>query len=541
VSLPLATHRATILRALSLSAIVAASAFLAWWTWQTTAALSRLGERSVIESTVLLVREKIDRVESTIISADNAVLHMLDPDDLDDLATRWPALAERISPTVRSVLVVDGSGRVLRHVTREGPGDVGGSASLAAIFERGLREELGLRDPVGAHRHFHGTVAGQQVLVTHFVRAHAGRRYHVLLETDLAYVLEEVLPRLFDDPLARGRFNITDETNQLVYGRALTAAGDFLVSAPFPTTLYKWRLAVVPRQAPEFERGARRRRYAEAGYVGLSLVVIVAGVLFLVYAVRKEERLNQLKSDFIATVSHELKTPLSLVRMFGEMLASNRVASPEKRAQYLDIIVRESERLSALIDNVLDFARLEGGRASYEFAEADLAEVVGRSVEMFRYRQQREKPVIVLEAPVPGPTVRLDERALQLMVFNLLDNAFKYAGESETVRVGVGREGRRAWLEVQDQGPGIDPDDLRRVFERFYRGRAARRGQARGSGIGLALVQHIARAHGGEATVEAAPGSQGGAVFRVVFPALAATEVQPRDDAPPETTLDPDA
>lgn len=534
----LATRRTTILRALSLMAIVAASAFLAWWTWHTTAALERLGERSVIESTVLLVREKIDRVESTIIAADNAVLHLLDPDDLDDLATRWPAMAARISPTVRSVLVIDAGGRVLRHVTRDdGSETAGGSASLAAVFERGLRDELGLRDPVGSHRHFHGTVAGQQVLVTHFVRAQGPRRYHVVIETDLAYVLQEVLPRLFDDPLARGRFNITDETNQIVYGRPLMAAGDFLVSARFPTTLYKWRLAIVPRQAPEFERGARRRRYAEAGYVGLSLVVIVAGVLFLVYAVRKEERLNQLKSDFIATVSHELKTPLSLVRMFGEMLASNRVASPEKRTQYLDIIVRESERLSALIDNVLDFARLEGGRASYEFAEADLAEVVGRAVEMFRYRQQRDKPRVMLEAPVPGPRVRLDERALQLLVFNLLDNALKYAGDSEEVIVRVGRSGRRAWLEVQDQGPGIDPDDARRVFERFYRGRAARRGQARGSGIGLALVRHIARAHGGEATVSAAD-PPGGAVFRVLFPALATPESHPEGDAAGEGTAE---
>lgn len=535
-------RRATLLRALSLTAIVAASAFLGWWTWQTTAALERLGERSVIESTVLLVREKIDRVESTLIAADNAVLHLLNPDDLDDLAVRWPALAERISPTVRSVLVLDAAGRVLRHVSREeSPETASTRATLPGLLDQGLRDELGLDHPVGAHRHFHGTVAGQSVLVTHFVRAQGLRRYHVLLETDLDYVLGEVLPRLFDDPLARGRFNITDETNQLVYGRALTRAGDFLVSAPFPTTLYKWRLSIIPRQAPELEQRARRRRYVEASYVGLSLLVIVVGVLFLVYAVRKEERLNQLKSDFIATVSHELKTPLSLVRMFAEMLASDRVPTPEKRAQYLDIIVRESERLSALIDNVLDFARLEGGRASYEFVEADLADVVGRAVSHFRYRQQRDKPQVELDAPTPGPTVRLDARALELMVFNLLDNAFKYAGDSETVRVRVRADGRRALLEVEDQGPGIDPEDARRVFERFYRGRAARRGQARGSGIGLALVQHIARAHGGQATVHPAAGPHG-ALFRVAFPAVpvgAAPSGPSGDSAGAEGTVDP--
>jgi signal transduction histidine kinase len=148
---------------------------------------------------------------------------------------------------------------------------------------------------------------------------------------------------------------------------------------------------------------------------------------------------------------------------------------------------------------------------------------------------------VELDAPAPGPTVRLDARALELMVFNLLDNAFKYAGDSETVRVRVRADGRRALLEVEDQGPGIDPEDARRVFERFYRGRAARRGQARGSGIGLALVQHIARAHGGQATVHPAAGPHG-ALFRVAFPAVAVGAAPPGpsgDSAGAEGTVDP--
>ena len=147
--------------------------------------------------------------------------------------------------------------------------------------------------------------------------------------------------------------------------------------------------------------------------MGLSLLVILAGVVFLVYAVRKEERLNQLKSEFIATVSHELKTPLSLIRMFGEMLSSERAHSPDKRKQYLDIIVRESERLTALIENVLDFARLERGRASYEFAAADLGEVVTRGIDLFRYRVDRERPELVADIAPDLPKTRLDERAMQ--------------------------------------------------------------------------------------------------------------------------------
>ncbi len=508
------TRVVRVLRGILLAAIVGASAFLARWTWRTTAALERLGERSIIESTVLLVREKLDRVEAQVITADRAVLHLVDPDDLERLASRWPDLAERISPAVRAVLVLDHEGRALRCVSRRGARD---AERFTALVQEHLRPELRLEEaPAGTHRHWHGAVLGQAVLVTHFTRETDGRRWHVVLETDLEFMREEVFPKLFDDPMARGRFNVTDESNRIVVGRPLTAAGDFLVSMRFPTTLYKWRLSVAPRFAPEFETRARTRRRVEAFSVALSLSVIVLGVSFLIWAVRKEERLNRLKSDFIATVSHELKTPLALIRMFGEMLASGRVPTDEKRAQYLDIIVRESERLTALIENVLDFARLERGRSSFEFVEGDLGAAVERAVEQFRYRSQRERPALECEVDEALPRVRLDERAVQLLVFNLLDNAFKYAGDSDAVRVRVRRDSGRLVLDVEDHGPGIDPDDARRVFERFYRGKVARSGSARGSGIGLALVKHIAQAHGGDVSVH--PASPTGAVFRVTIP-----------------------
>lgn len=512
---PLAlARRRQILRWTLLTAIVLASAFLSWWTFRTSAALERLGERSIIESTVLLVREKIDRVEALIIGGDNAVLHLVNPDDLDVVASRWPDLAERISPAAWTVLVLDEAQRPLRVVARGGDGD---ARRFRAFFEERLRAELRLQDEtVGAYKHWHGALGGQNALVSYATREVAGRRYYVVIEIDLDYVRREVLPKLFDDPLARGRFNITDESNRLVYGRQLTAAGDFLVSMRFPTTLYKWRLAVAPRQAPELESRARNRRVAEGFFVTVALGVILAGVLFLLYAVRQEERLNRLKSDFIATVSHELKTPLALIRMFGEMLASERVATPEKRRHYLDVIVRESERLTSLIENVLDFARLERGKASFEFATGDLGAVVLRDVDLFRHRMQRDRPALVTDLAADLRPVRFDERAVQLMLFNLLDNACKYAGDGATITVRLRGDARRVTLEVEDEGPGIDPDDARRIFERFYRGKAARTGQARGSGIGLSLVKHIARAHGGDVTLR--PRVGGGSVFVVTIP-----------------------
>jgi two-component system phosphate regulon sensor histidine kinase PhoR len=150
----------------------------------------------------------------------------------------------------------------------------------------------------------------------------------------------------------------------------------------------------------------------------------------------------------------------------------------------------------------------------------DLGEVVTRGVELFRYRAEQGKARLVLDIAPGLPKTKLDERAMHLLLFNLLDNAIKYAGASDAVIVRVRDARGRLTLEVEDHGAGIDSEDARRIFERFYRGKTARSGAARGSGIGLALVKHIARAHGGDVAVRPAEG--GGAVFSVTLPVTAA-------------------
>ncbi len=167
--------------------------------------------------------------------------------------------------------------------------------------------------------------------------------------------------------------------------------------------------------------------------VVLSSAIIVLGVVVILLANERERRVSAMKSEFVANVSHELKTPLALVRMFAEMLQSGRVASEEKRQQYLDIIVSESERLSALIENVLDFARVERGRQAYEFAEGDVGEAVSKAVNVYRYRAEREGVELATELEPNLPSARIDDRAIQLAVINLLDNALKYAAGSERV------------------------------------------------------------------------------------------------------------
>jgi two-component system phosphate regulon sensor histidine kinase PhoR len=502
-----------VLRLALLPALVVAATFIAWWTFRTTQDLRRLDKASIIESTLLLAREKVDRVEQQLIAADLSAFQSVDPDDLDGLASRWRAGEPRVVPSIRSVIVLDERLRVVRHVFRDEPSRA--SAFLALFLRAGLPALQLASDGLGSHRHLHVSLEGASILLSVQTRESGGRRFHVVLEGDMDHIRRELIPALFDDRAEQERFAVVDEGGRAVVGRPL-GGGDFVVSLRFPTTLYGWRLSAEPRKAVEIAARSRRRPVYDVVLVAVSLLVLVAGVVFLGFAARNERRLNGLKSDFIATVSHELKTPLSLIRMFGEMLASDRQLPDDRRRQYLQIIVRESERLTALIENVLDFARVERGKAAYDFRENNLRDVIVRAVDFVRSRLDRDRPAIVVELPESVPDSLLDEQALQLLLFNLLDNAMKYAPEGERVFVRLRLEGARFSVEVQDEGPGIEEDDAPRVFERFFRGRRARDNGARGSGIGLALVQHIARAHGGDVAVRNARPK--GALFTVALP-----------------------
>jgi two-component system phosphate regulon sensor histidine kinase PhoR len=464
-----------------------------------------------------------------------------DPARLEVLTERWLPTAQRETPSVRAILVLDESRTVLAFASR---------ATGALAEEEGFRRllvdrmlgdmELGAQGP-DELRHLHRAYAQQSYLLSYWQRLHEGRRYVIVAWHDIGRIVRETLPMLYAEPATPGaprttpsaasRMNVVDEEGRIIYGPPLRT-GEFTVGVRFPTTLYNWRVQVSPLASEELASRVQNRRLLEITMVSLSCIVIVVGAFAIVLVSEKERRISALKSEFVANVSHELKTPLALVRMFAEMLQSGRVASDAKKQEYLDIIVRESERLSALIENVLDFARLERGRGSYEFAEADVGDAVARAANVYRYRAEREGVKLVVEVEPDLPRARIDERAIQLAVINLVDNALKYAPQSEAITVRArGHEGG-VRVDVGDQGPGVPAEDRARIFERFVRlpgsrderatsGRAsnsrAAQSPVRGSGIGLALVKHIAESHGGRAWVTSEIGR--GSTFTFTIPA----------------------
>ena len=471
---------------------------LGWVTFRTTFQIEKLRQQSVVEATISLANEKVDRLDKRIIDQDNVVLAETDVSDLGALGPRWLPIAARETPTVRAVLVLDpqvASHDVLAFASRAGGGPE--DDGFRRLLVERIYPELSLsRDPPDELRHLHKVYGGQSYLISYCLKTSGPRPYLVVAWHDVPRIVHDMLPRIFQDAAGASRVNILDEDGRVVFGPPLRG-GEFTVGRPFPTTLYNWRLQVALTSAQELGARVERRRLLEMLMVGLSCVVVIAGIAVVIIAAERERRLSALKSDFVANVSHELKTPLSLVRMFAELLLTGRVASDDKRREYLQIILNESERLTALIENVLDFARFERGKSAFDFQEGDLGAVVLRAVDVYRYRAEREG--VTLEVWIePGlPVALFDQRALELLVMNLLDNALKYAKDGKLVRVEARRAAKTLEIRVIDRGPGIDPSERRRIFERFVRGRSGTGEQVRGSGIGLALVKHIAESHGG--------------------------------------------
>jgi len=490
--------------------LIAAAGVLSYYTWETATRYEELGASSIAHSTLLLVEEKVDRIEQQIIAVDNAVFHLIDIGDPEGLRSRWLPFAARISPSVRAVVIMTEDHEVVDYVARASSSE---ERAFLKIFKKYLLPEIEIPTlELERLHHLHTALSGTSYLISYKLTEREGQRFLVAAHHDTGYLVREDFPRLFSSDEARAQFNIVDDDNRRMFGESLRDSGDYIVGVRFPTTLYRWRMQIAPKDAPLLEEQARQREFNKASLIALSVLVLLLGVVFLLYATIQERRLNALKSDFIANVSHELKTPLSVVRMFAEMLLSERVSSVEKQRQYLEMICRESERLSSLIENVLDFAALERGKQKFQPLEADLSAIVTRGVETVRHRL--ESTEVRLHLPPDVPSVVVDEDSILLALINLLDNAAKY-GEGTPIDVSLEVQRREVVVSVRDRGPGIPREDEKRVFDRFYR--VPRPGQhVRGSGIGLSLVKHIAEAHGGRAFTRNAP--DGGAVVSFSVP-----------------------
>jgi signal transduction histidine kinase len=253
-------------------------------------------------------------------------------------------------------------------------------------------------------------------------------------------------------------------------------------------------------------------------YVPSILLVVAVSMLggYLVWRdTRREVRLAETRSQFVSSVSHELKTPLTSIRMFAEILQKQSI-DPQIHAECVDTIVNESERLTRLLNNVLDFSKAERGQKQYRMEPTRLADVVAAAVRTMHYPLAAQGFNLRVDIDEAVPQIRGDRDALEQAVLNLLTNAMKYSGQSRDIELRLFPQNGHALIAVADHGIGIAANDVSRIFDRFYRARVAENQSIAGTGLGLSLVEHIVKGHGGRVDVESQPGA--GSTFSIRLP-----------------------
>jgi signal transduction histidine kinase len=323
---------------------------------------------------------------------------------------------------------------------------------------------------------------------------------------------------------------IVNEEGQAVSGNGVPPRTGVVVERGFPLMFFDPDLlAAMPPPRPEVPMWTARVAPGREGavdslaegadrtflFISLAAVTTVIGLVATARAVRAAAALAAMQSDFVSTVTHELKTPLVSIRLISETLAKGRYSTPDTIGDYARLLSDESDRLRALVDNLLTFARVNDARHAYSFEAIDVLDVVEDVLEHAQGRLDEQRFEVVVDIPHDLPRVQVDRVAFMQVLGNLIDNAIKYSERRRYLAIQGRVQGDHVAVEVADRGIGIPREELERVFERFFRGQGARPG---GSGLGLTIARRVIEDHGGKIAVRSARGE--GTVVMITLPAL---------------------
>jgi signal transduction histidine kinase len=418
-------------------------------------------------------------------------------------------------------------------------------------FARSLREELEpfVKDKAAALRPAGEFVSrregnSRQILAL-FTAGKTPEKLSGILgfELDLDYLRRELAPRILAET-AGGEpvfFVLTESGRTVASTRAPSPDAEKRFAERLAEPLDDFAVVLMlPRSAMAGEITSIRSTIY-FWVVAISIVGIIGGVIFTVRTVNREIKLAQLQTDFVSNVTHELKTPLTSIQMFVETLQEDRVKHPGEREECLNIIASESRRLSRLIDRVLDFSRLEAGSKSYSLRPASVPEVVKKSIEALRQQLEEERVELHLRIPRKVSPALMDPDAVAEVILNLLTNAVKYsAAAPKGVWLTIRESKTNIIVDVVDKGIGVSRWELKKIFEKFYRSDNRLAREIEGTGLGLTISRHIARAHGGDILV--ASRKNQGSRFSLVLKKAAEDKAQPAAEAsgaPPEPKSEP--
>jgi len=309
---------------------------------------------------------------------------------------------------------------------------------------------------------------------------------------------------------------ILSQNDSVLYLQQNLPVSGYLVAENFSQRFTGWKVALFDPDGKSIEQLTGKEKLLYLILFAGIIVLMLIGIILMVYTVVHESEISRMKSEFVSNVSHELKTPLALIRMFGETLDSGIVTEEKDKQKFYGIIRKESERLTHLINNVLDFSRLDAGVKEYNFREADLVEVVRNSLEAYKFQTSDSGIKIESELPDVSIILKIDKEAIPQVLLNLLNNAVKYSEEEKYIKVKVSKDSTSALISVTDHGVGISKEEQRKIFDKFYRVSTDKTKETPGTGLGLTLSRHIVDAHHGTIEVESEFGK--GSTFMVKLP-----------------------
>ena len=245
-------------------------------------------------------------------------------------------------------------------------------------------------------------------------------------------------------------------------------------------------------------------------------MVLISGAVLISRTIAQEMAVLRLKSDFVSSVSHEFKSPLTSIKSLAERLRDGKVKDSDRMKEYFSVITQDADRLARLVTNILDFSKIEEGKREYEFEETDLGNLMIQKIEDFQTEEIAKGVKIQTQISENIPHLAVDKEALIQALNNLLDNALKFSMDRKEIEVILKKDDTNVIIEVKDKGIGIPPDELDKIFEKFYQGRNEVRKSTKGTGLGLTLVKHTVEAHGGRIKVKSQVGK--GSTFSIILP-----------------------
>lgn len=437
-----------------------------------------------------------------------------------DVASSWASQIEnelpkenfsrlfQSNPSIRSIIVTDSALLIRNEYPVRSPGTRHPLSAQKDAVDRLIRyQQL-------SYRKLEPVITSDSTFTILFVTASPVRVIGIVVENE-RFIREVIGKKLTD--IARNDLILSvnrQSTERTLFSTAPSVA--FTSPLQRPLWIFPDHFVQIRLHGTTIEEAANERFSRNLILIILLDSILLAGAFFVYRLIKREMELVALRSDFVSNVSHELRTPLALIRMFAETLEMKRVKTEKKKQEYYGIILRETERLTRLINNILNFSRMESDSRKFVFAPSDINGILSSTLAVHAYQLEQKGFTVETTYAKDLPPVPADEEAVAEAFHNLIDNAIKYSADRKFLRIATSRTTDSVIIEIEDHGIGIAAEHHPKVFDKFYRVSQGLVHTAKGSGLGLAIVQHIIQSHNGTISIRSAVGS--GTCFTVALP-----------------------